>query len=48
VDDARAVIKAYHRVIKAYQATYKSNAALLPLVWGLDAHLKAFLDFGPI
>jgi len=40
VEDAKAVIK-------AYQATFRHNAALLPLVWGLGGHLKAFLGFWP-
>jgi hypothetical protein len=40
VDDAKVVIK-------AYQTTFKRNAALLPLVWGLGGHLKAFLGFWP-
>jgi hypothetical protein len=40
VEDARAVIA-------AYQATFQRNAATLPLIWGLGAHLKAFLGFWP-
>lgn len=35
------------KVIKAYQATYKSNAAAIPLVWALGGHMKAFLGFWP-
>jgi len=35
------------RVIDAYQATFKQNAASLLLVWSLGAHLKAFLGFWP-
>jgi len=35
------------RVIEAYQATFGKNAALQLLVWGLGAHLKAFLGFWP-
>lgn len=35
------------RVIEAYQSTFKKNAALLPLVWGLGGHLKALLGFWP-
>ncbi len=35
------------RVITAYQSTFKKNAACIPLVWGLGAHLKAFLGFWP-
>lgn len=38
--DARAVVQ-------AFQATFKESAALLLLVWGLGAHLKAFLGFWP-
>ena len=35
------------RVIEAYQATFKENAAAIPLVWVLAAHLKAVLGFFP-
>lgn len=35
------------RVISAYQATFTQNAALLPLIWTLGAHLKTFLGFWP-
>jgi len=35
------------RVLLAYQATMKSNVALMMLAWGLGAHLKAFLGFWP-
>ncbi|WP_338508323.1 toprim domain-containing protein [Burkholderia gladioli] len=35
------------RVITAYQATFKQNAATLPLVWALGGHLKALLGFWP-
>lgn len=35
------------RVIEEYQSTFKKNAALLPLVWGLGGHLKALLGFWP-
>lgn len=34
-------------VIKAYQATFQHNAALLVLVWALGGHLKALLGFWP-
>jgi hypothetical protein len=34
-------------VIRAYQKTFKANAAAIPLVWALGAHLKAFLGFWP-
>lgn len=40
VSDAR-------RVFEAYQSTFKQNAALLPLVWGLGGHLKVLLGFWP-
>ncbi|MBN3848352.1 hypothetical protein G3N58_16160 [Paraburkholderia sp. Ac-20342] len=35
------------RVIVAYQGTFKQNAATIPLVWALGAHLKALLGFWP-
>ncbi len=35
------------KVIEAYQQTFKNNAATIPLIWGLGAHLKAFLGFWP-
>lgn len=35
------------RVIEAYQSTFKKNAALIPLVWGLGGHLKVLLGFWP-
>ena len=34
-------------VLKAYNATFKHNAALLTLVWALGAHLKVFLGYWP-
>lgn len=34
-------------VLRAYQKTFRANAAAIPLVWGLGAHLKAFLGFWP-
>lgn len=34
-------------VIYAYRATFKRNAALFPLVWGLGGHLKTLLGFWP-
>lgn len=40
VSDAR-------RIVTAYQATFKQNAAAIPLVWALGGHLKAFLGFWP-
>ncbi|OIT17064.1 hypothetical protein BL243_07805 [Ralstonia solanacearum] len=38
--DARAVLE-------AFQATFKQNAATVPLVWALGGHLKALLGFWP-
>ena len=35
------------KVIGEYQSTFKKNAALLPLVWGLGGHLKVLLGFWP-
>ncbi len=35
------------KVVAAYQATFRENAALIPLVWALGAHLKVFLGFWP-
>lgn len=35
------------QVIRAYQATFRANAAAIPLVWALGAHLKAYLGFWP-
>lgn len=35
------------RVIDAYQSTFSDNAAMLPLIWALGGHLKAFLGFWP-
>jgi hypothetical protein len=35
------------KVIRAYQTTFKHNAAALPLVWALGGHLKAILGFWP-
>lgn len=34
-------------VIDAYAATYTDGAALIPLVWALGAHLKAFVGYWP-
>lgn len=34
-------------VIRAYQGTFKKNAATIPLVWALGGHLKALLGFWP-
>ncbi|MCB5187411.1 toprim domain-containing protein [Methylobacillus caricis] len=34
-------------VIDAYQQTFKGNAALMALVWGLGGHLKVLLGFWP-
>lgn len=35
------------RVVQAYQATFKQNAAAIALVWALGCHLKAVLGFYP-
>ena len=35
------------RVIAAYQATFRDNAASMLLTWALGGHLKAFLGFWP-
>lgn len=35
------------KVVEAYQSTFRQNAATMPLIWGLGAHLKAFLGFWP-
>lgn len=40
LDDAR-------QVLQQFQATFADNAATIPLVWALGAHLKAFLGFWP-
>lgn len=40
-------VREAREVIDAFQATFKRNAALLPLVWSLGGHLKAFLGFWP-
>ena len=34
-------------VLKAFSETFAEGAALVPLVWALGAHLKAFLGFWP-
>lgn len=34
-------------VISEYQKTFRKNAAAIILVWGLGAHLKAFMEFWP-
>lgn len=34
-------------VMAQFQGTFKDNAAMIPLVWALGAHLKAFLGFWP-
>ena len=34
-------------VLASFQKTFTDSAALMPLVWGLGAHLKAFLGFWP-
>lgn len=34
-------------VVSLFAQTFKGNVALIPLVWGLGAHLKAFIGFWP-
>ncbi len=34
-------------VVSQFEMTFAESAALIPLVWGLGAHLKAFLGFWP-
>jgi len=34
-------------VLQAFQATFKANAAAIPLIWAVGSHLKAFLGFWP-
>jgi hypothetical protein len=34
-------------VLRAYQKTFRENAAAIALVWGLGGHLKAYLGFWP-
>ncbi|RDI25204.1 Toprim domain-containing protein [Pseudacidovorax intermedius] len=34
-------------VAAQFQATFRDNAAMIPLVWALGSHLKAFLGFWP-
>lgn len=34
-------------VVDQFRTTFKDSAALIPLVWALGAHLKAFLGFWP-
>lgn len=38
---------AAREVMAQFQGTFSSNAAMIPLVWALGAHLKAFLGFWP-
>ena len=35
------------QLLQAYQQTFRSNAAAIPMVWALGGHLKAFLGFWP-
>ncbi|WP_222103279.1 toprim domain-containing protein [Chromobacterium vaccinii] len=39
--------QAARQVIAAYQETFKHNAAAIPMVWALGAHLKMLLGFYP-
>ena len=34
-------------VMEQFQGTFDDNAAMIPLVWALGAHLKAFMGFWP-
>jgi Peduoviridae DNA primase len=34
-------------VVEAYQKTFKDNAAMMLLAWGVGAHMKAYLGFWP-
>ncbi|PHS20212.1 MAG: hypothetical protein COA86_02670 [Kangiella sp.] len=34
-------------VIEAYQSTFKDNAAMMLLAWGVGCHLKTFMGFWP-
>lgn len=34
-------------VLRQFQGTFRDNAAMIPLIWALGAHLKAFLGFWP-
>lgn len=34
-------------VVEQFRSTFADSVALMPLVWGLGAHLKAFLGFWP-
>jgi len=34
-------------VVKSYQETFKDNAAMMLLAWGVGAHLKVYLGFWP-
>ncbi|QSI78680.1 toprim domain-containing protein [Niveibacterium microcysteis] len=43
----RGTTQAARVCIEAFQATFKRNAAAIPFVWALGAHLKAVLGFYP-
>jgi hypothetical protein len=43
----RGAIQTAREVIAAYQATFQDNAALIPLVWALGAHIKCVIGFYP-
>ncbi|GHU17811.1 hypothetical protein FACS189475_02240 [Betaproteobacteria bacterium] len=43
----RGTAQAAREVIAAYQATFRKNAALIPLVWALGAHIKCVIGFYP-
>lgn len=43
----RGTVTDAQRVVQAYQATFKNNAAAIALVWALGCHFKAVLGFYP-
>lgn len=40
-------IESAKNIIEAYQSTFRQNAAMQLLAWGLGGHLKAYLGFWP-
>jgi hypothetical protein len=43
----RGTTQTAREVIAAYQSTFRKNAALIPLVWALGAHIKCVMGFYP-
>ncbi len=43
----RGAVTQAPQVIQAFQSTFKENAAAIPFVWALGAHLKAILGYYP-